>query len=496
MVGERGVGGAGRVRLDRARQRQALAGEPAAVGTSVDRLAVHRAVQRDPRIERDHRPVRAERETPAGRVDGAPGPGAARPLRPDVASPERGLVGRRVPVVRLHRRDDTQPREPPDVRRVDGLDVFHPVAAPMCPGLHALPVRVAGPGSVGHGRVLERVQRQAHAAIADRVQLHLPAAPVRLGDEGVKPVRLPRREARARVVHVRGEERRGPRLDHAVHEALQDPRVQALATAEAEGLRLVGVQAIAPLGEGLPRLHDQRAAEPQVQLAVGVHPLPERQLPRLQPGVLRGRDAHRVEPGDGGPDGDAILFLGRLRQVAADQVLRRLLERSRGLALRVTDDGPGRRVRRLAVDAGEAQRGGVDPGGVPVVALDEGRSVRDDGVQQCGRGQAARELGVDPAAPEHPPSVRGRGGVGAEAFDDLLRRAGRRELGVRHLARAAQQVDVGVVQAGDDQPARGVDQWLGVGCQPALQRRPVIRRPVFSSTISAIRFRFIGRTQR
>jgi len=23
-------------------------------------------------------------------------------------------------------------------------------------------------------------------------------------------------------------------------------------------------------------------------------------------------------------------------------------------------------------------------------------------------------------------------------------------------------------------PARGVDQWLGVGCQPALQRRPVI----------------------
>ena len=107
-VRERGERGARRVRLQRVGERQPLRRQPAAGGLAVHGLAVDGVVERDERVVRDHRPVGAEREPPPAPRDRRPRPGPARPLRPDVPGPHDDLVGRRVAVVRLHRRDDAQ----------------------------------------------------------------------------------------------------------------------------------------------------------------------------------------------------------------------------------------------------------------------------------------------------------------------------------------------------------------------------------------------------
>ena len=191
-------------------------------------------------------------------------------------------------------------------------------------------------GSPVHGpfarrRALEGVQRQPDASIADRVRLDLPAAPVGLGREGVEIGWLPRRQARRRVVLVRRQHRRRLRLDHAIHEGLQDAGVQVVAPAQREGEGLVGVEAVPPLGQRLVWGHDERAAEPERQFAVRVDADPERELVGLQPGVLGRGDANGVEAGDGPTDRGPVVVLGRNGDEPLDEELRLLLEDTGGL---------------------------------------------------------------------------------------------------------------------------------------------------------------------
>ena len=295
VLGEGREGAARRVRLERVGERQPLRRQPAARGLTVHGLAVDRVVERDERVVGDHRPVGPEREPPARRARSTPRPTPGSPAPARCSRPTRAIwLGDGSPWYGCI--DATTPSA-----------ANRPMSAgsmvSMCstrwrrawvPGVAPVPVRVARPRPVGARRVLERVERQAHAPVADGVQLHLPAAPVGLGDERVELVRLPGGQAAARVVLVRLEHRRRPRLDHAVHEALEDPGVEPVAAAQPEGHRLVLVEPVAPLGQRLAGLHDQRAAEPEASSPAACDPAPERELVGRQPRVLRGREAQRV----------------------------------------------------------------------------------------------------------------------------------------------------------------------------------------------------------
>src|SRR4051812_17227585 len=96
---------------------------------AVDGLAVHGRIEGEERIERQGRPVRAERDDASVVADRRPRPGLARPLRADGWRPYVDLVGARIGVVGLHRGDDAELPEPRDVIPGDGLDVLDPVAA-------------------------------------------------------------------------------------------------------------------------------------------------------------------------------------------------------------------------------------------------------------------------------------------------------------------------------------------------------------------------------
>ena len=96
-----------------------------------------------------------------------------------------------------------------------------------------------------------------------------------------------------------------------------------------------------------------------------------------------------------------------------DQLLGALLERAGRLAgPRVADDDAVARVRRVAIDAGDPERGRVHPGGVAVVAAHERRPVRHDRVQLLAGRQAAGERDVHPAVTLDPGVARVRGRVG------------------------------------------------------------------------------------
>ena len=226
----------------------------------------------------------------------------------------RDLRRRRVAVVRLHRGDDAEPPEPGHVRVVDHLDVLDPVAPAVRAGRDAAPVRIPGPRAVRRGRPLERVERHPDAPIADRVQLHLPATPVGLGDERVQLVGRPRGQAGARVALVRGEDRGRPRVDDAVDEALEDAGVEVRAAAQRERLGLVRVEPRRATpssvwsGSMISAPRNRRASSP----ASWTRPQKASSSGSSQASCAAVIPA-RVEPGDRAPDRDPVVVLARLR---------------------------------------------------------------------------------------------------------------------------------------------------------------------------------------
>ena len=358
------------------------------------------------------------------------------------AGPHVGLVRRRVGVVRLHRGDDAEPPEARDVGAGDGLDVLDAMA-PI-----AGRVRRRGP--------LVGVERHPDPAVADRVDLELPAAPIRLGRERVERVRLPFGVAARVVVDVRVEHGRGARLDDAVGVGLEDAGVEPLAAAQVADERLVLVER----GRARHRGSAPGASAGRAGPAAGVRPRPGGSataasssgsthaswiavMPAACIAAIDRRMASSVSAVDGS------------RDEPGHQVLGVLLERAGRLARRrVADDDPVARVGRRAVDAGGAQGGGVGPAGVAVVAADEGRPVRHHGIEER-RASAGRPGTGRTSSPGRGPTPR----RGAPRPDGRSRPRWHRRSGARR-----------------DRPSRASmapsTRWTCASSKPAVMRPP------------------------
>ena len=245
------------------REREPLRREPAARGLTVHGLAVHRVVERDERVERDHRPVGSEREAPARLGRWTPGPGPARPLRPDVPGPHVDLVGRRVAVVRLHRGDHAQ-------------GANRPMSAGSMVSMCSTRCRrawVPGTAPVPCGSPAQGPLARAACSNASRAR-RTPRSPM-----ACSSTCQPRRSASATNASSSSGSQAGrprpvsPSYGSSIDavrasitpstKPLRMPASSRSPPRSAEGHALVLVEPVPPLGQGLAGLHDQRAAEPE-----------------------------------------------------------------------------------------------------------------------------------------------------------------------------------------------------------------------------------------
>ena len=283
------------------RQERVRAGPPRVVV----RRAGDRGVDRGQRVGRGHRPVAAGHQPGAGAVQVAEGVLPAAPL---LAQEREGEVGHLVVVAgpeRLHVRGDAELGEPRDVGRVHQLQVGD----------------VVPPRGIGADH---RVQRLPHAAVADRVDVHLEPGRVE-GLHGLaQPLGVDERVAAvvgrmAAAVEVRLEQRRGPVLGDAVLHDLHGRGAEPAA-----GERLPSAHQVRHLLDALPPVppqgpHDvgpERAGPGRVDVGrswvvhrrVGAHDR-----------VLPARHAERVQVGLAGEEGRPVLLTRGPWQVPGDQ---------------------------------------------------------------------------------------------------------------------------------------------------------------------------------
>ncbi len=148
------------------------------------------------------------------------------------------------------------------------------------------------------------------------------------------------------------------------------------------------------------------------------------------------------------------------RGVAGDQVHGALLEESGGFAPVVALDAAVGGVGSAAVDPGEGERPAVDPGAV-VVAVDQaGGAVRDGRVELLPGGGAAVEGVHGPAAAGDPVVCGVRVGIGPYGRDSGGGVAGAGEVALGEFLPGGDRVDVGVLEAGE-QEASGEVHHLG-----------------------------------
>ena len=132
-------------------------------------------------------------------------------------------------------------------------------------------------GRVGGCRSFVGVERHPDPGIADGVDLHLPAAAVGLGDEGVEVLGVPLRAAGRGVVDVGIEHRGRPGLDDAVGECLEDAGVEPLPAAQVADEGLVAVERRAPVLERAARPHRQREPGPHPERTLVAEGPPQRE---------------------------------------------------------------------------------------------------------------------------------------------------------------------------------------------------------------------------
>ncbi len=163
--------------------------------------------------------------------------------------------------------------------------------------------------------------------------------------------------------------------------------------------------------------------------------------------------------------------LGRLgRQEPVDQAHRALVQRAAGGTGRIALDPPVRGVGRLAGDAGERERTGVDPGTVSVTVRQERRAIGHDGVEVLCRRCASGERRHLPSAPEDPLVVRVRGRIPGDPVEVLLAGGQSGQIAAEHVQPAPHRVHVRVLETGHQQSAGEVDH---LGLRPD-QRRDVV----------------------
>jgi hypothetical protein len=316
---------------------------------------------------------------------------------------------------------------------------------------------VRGPGG------LDRVQGVAHRPVAEGVEVDLEALAVQGGHEAGQFGRVDEVEAgvlgRAPVrVEVGLEHRGGVGLGHPVEHHLdaggaEPPGLPGLPPPEQVGEL---VQAAVPFPPQRPDHVGQQPpglGGPQV----GGHVVPLARV-AADDGVLPAGDAQGQQVVLGGGEPGVHVLVGSLRQQPGHQVRGALLERAGRLAAGVALDPAVGGIGGRGVDAGQPQRGGVDPGAVPVPVGEERGPAAGHGVQRLAAGQAAGEGFHRPPAPGDPVQVRV--GPGVPVDDGQVVRGGHAvpQVAAAQLAARVHRVHVGVDEAGQQRPAAQVDQ--------------------------------------
>ncbi len=323
-------------------------------------------------------------------------------------------------------------------------------------------VRAGVPEAVLVTGGLDRVQRLPDGPVAERVEVHLEAERVQLGDVPGQQRRVDeaepavRRRTAARVQVGRGH-RGGEVLRHAVLHDLhgragQPPDRELLAVRDELGDLLRAAVPVPPERAGHRRGQPALGGRGPVRVGrVGIS------VRATQHRVLPAGDAQRVQQPLGPPQPGHQLGRGGRRNQVVDQGDRALLQRADRVAVRVPVDHAVRRVRRVPGEAGPGHRHRVHPGAVVVAVRQVDRAVRDDPVEQPGGGHATREALHRPAAAGDPLLIGVRGGVRADPGQVLVQVGRPGQVALAHLHPAEDGVDVRVLETGDQQPPGQVD---------------------------------------
>ena len=320
---------------------------------------------------------------------------------------------------------------------------------------------------------LEGVQRLPHAPVPQPVEVHLEAVPVELTHVAAQPLRVDEREARvaravAAPVEVGLDQGRGPVLgDPVLHDLDRRGREPPACVRLPLGDQLRDLLAAAPPLP--PQGADHRCGEVAACRGPGVRRTGVAH-PRVGPddGVLPARDAQRVEVALALEESGVELVVVGDGQDVGEQFHRALVEHAGRLPIGVALDPTVGGVGGGGGDAGRLQGARVDPETVVVAVGEGGGSVGHDLVQLAGGRQTAGEGRHRPAPTLDPVQVAMRGGVVADVSEVGAPVDGEpAQVAAEPLQPALDRMDVGVGEAGQQQPARHVDD----AC--ADRRRPV-----------------------
>ena len=275
-----------------------------------------------------HRPVAAEGDDRAALLHARDRVHVRRRLLADERQRQVGDVGVGVGPERLEVRDHAELAEARLVVRVDQLDVRDVVAV----------AEVA----VRRARRLDRVQRLAHRAVADRVEVHLESVGVELRDRLLEQFRLDHRDAAHVLLALQlvGLEHDGRViLHHAVLHDLDGAGVDA-------ALRVLAAQVLdgVDLLEPLVALPPDRADDAQRELAGLVEAVVGLEVLLVDRGVLHAGDAEAVQHLDRVAQAGVALRVGVGGRLVGDEAARAFLQAADRLAgLRVAVDAAVRR---------------------------------------------------------------------------------------------------------------------------------------------------------
>ena len=252
---------------------------------------------------------------------------------------------------------------------------------------------------------------------------------------------------------------------HAVRPKAPDGRCGALAL---EGLDLLEPRVMLP-----PERGDDARGQPAGlgRLAVDGERL------RSHDRVLPGGDPERVQVALGRAEPLEEVGAGRLRRVAVDELDGTVVQRAGRLTVGVADDPAVRWIGRRAVDPRYGEGARVGPRDVTVVALEEGRPIWNDRVEQAAVRLAAREGGQRPAAAMDPLAVGVGGRMGGDRFEVRGRIGQVVEVAAPGEHAALDRVDMRVLEAGQERLAVELDHPRSRPDQgPHIRRAPDERR--------------------
>ncbi|MCY1416557.1 hypothetical protein D9M71_320670 [compost metagenome] len=271
----------------------------------------------------------------------------------------------------MHRSDHVERLEAREVLRVDHLQVRDGVRDATVAGL---------------ARLLDAIQRFAHRAVADGVDVHQPATSVGGIDQFAKVRRIGQQLAVFVRVLVGLQHRGGLRREfrHAISEHL-DPRQGQVGNIEELPAHLVQ---FVEVGRSRLRIGDQQRCDMRIELVLLCQRLVDRQYAHGLVGqrVARRVVGGRVHPGgdakalvvvDGGAGGVQQLLVGDLGHLVEHGIQTGFGEEAVGLAVLIMADGVAflRLQRRdpRSIHAGAGQHGAVGPAGVLVPAEEDDR---------------------------------------------------------------------------------------------------------------------------